>query len=116
MAFQSGDMKQRVQWQKSIETLDEYGDSVASWMTVQTLWAAVVPLSGRELVNSLQVRADISHKITMRYATILPEDRFVWSDPYSGQDTIFNIGQILNRESNGRYLDILATQSNVGGA
>lgn len=31
------------------------------------VWAEVVPLTGRELWNALQVQPDVTHKVTIRY-------------------------------------------------
>jgi SPP1 family predicted phage head-tail adaptor len=67
-----------------------------------TFWANVDPLTGRELVNAKQVKATISHKITMRQvAAIKPTDRF----QFQGTARLFNIETVIRiGEQNGFYL------------
>mgnify|MGYP000676880278 CR=1 FL=1 len=43
------------------------GDVAEEWADVKTYWGSVEPLTGRELANALQLRNDVSHKITTHY-------------------------------------------------
>jgi head-tail adaptor len=39
----------------------------ASWQTTSVQWAGIKPLSGRELFQAQQVRADVTHRVWMRW-------------------------------------------------
>lgn len=39
----------------------------ANWPTVATRWASIAPLSGRELFMAQQIRADVTHRVKMRW-------------------------------------------------
>jgi SPP1 family predicted phage head-tail adaptor len=43
------------------------GEPVPNWVDVARVWGGLEPLSGREMFNGVQVQADATHKITLRY-------------------------------------------------
>lgn len=49
------------------EDLDGLGQPIGPWTTVGTFWAFVRPMSGHELRVAEQLRADVSHLVTMRW-------------------------------------------------
>lgn len=63
----AGRLNQRVEIQAATNTCDSYGQPVSTWATVATVWATVEPINGREYETSLSERAEITHKIIMRY-------------------------------------------------
>lgn len=78
MAIAAGDMTKRVEVQellappKDLILVNQFneGPSPANpddWQTICTRWAKVWPLSGRELFQAQQIRADITHRVQMRY-------------------------------------------------
>lgn len=90
----AGRMRHRVQVQSPGTSQDGYGAPVQTWTPGRTVWAAVEPLSGRELQQAQQTRADISHKVTIRYYPgLAPDGRFVLQD---GSGRVFNIQSILD--------------------
>lgn len=68
-------MRKRVEFQTKpafdSATNDAGGQEVEVWTTQETYYAAVVPLSGRELTNALAIRNDVTHKITTRWFGIV---------------------------------------------
>jgi head-tail adaptor len=49
-------------------TDDTFGEPIASGTTtVGTAWAAIEPIPARELDVARQLRADVSHKVTLRF-------------------------------------------------
>ena len=74
-----GTMRDRVTIQRATETRDAYGQSIQSWTTVGTQFADLHHVSGREAVNALQVKAECTHKVTLRYVVpIKPQDQLLF--------------------------------------
>lgn len=74
----AGDLDKRVRVQKLVSPSpdpamgNEYNAPLnraddRNWPTVVTRWASIKPLSGRELFMAQQVRADVTHKVVLRY-------------------------------------------------
>lgn len=47
------------------------GTETQSWSAAETVWASIEQLSGRELMIARQIKADATHRITMRYTSNL---------------------------------------------
>lgn len=73
----AGRLNKRIQIQVRVPIKDEFGHTDKSpWSTIATVWAVVEPISGRQLIASEQVLAEITHKIVMRYRPgITPDHR-----------------------------------------
>jgi len=63
----SGKLRHPVDVQRVVETRDAAGGVIRNWATIDTVWASVRPLQGREYLEAQQVNANISHKVMMRY-------------------------------------------------
>lgn len=96
-------MRWRVQLQSSTAPQDTYGQPNPTWSTVGTYWAHIETLSGRELVNALQKKAETTHRVTIRYlgdsTTVSPKMRIVY------KTRTFNILWINNVGERNRELD-----------
>lgn len=86
----SGELRHRVQVQKCTTPRDNSGSFTETWTTVKTVYAKVEPLTGREFYNARQVVADVTHKITMRFTGLAPDDRL----KHSGR--VYDILRVLN--------------------
>lgn len=53
-------------------TRNEFGEHVEAWQTLFEARAEVVPLSGREFWNAVQIQANVTHRITLRYRGDVP--------------------------------------------
>ncbi|MEK5038911.1 phage head closure protein [Sporosarcina sp. FSL K6-3457] len=49
------------------EDVDEAGQPLDDWQPVATVWAAIEPLYGRELFAAMQVNAEVTTRIRIRY-------------------------------------------------
>lgn len=65
----AGRLNQRVTLRSKAVTQDVWGAPVETWSDVDTVWAAVEPLSGREFFAAAQVQAEQLTRITIRYRT-----------------------------------------------
>lgn len=68
-----GRLRQRIKIEEDrATTKNDFGERVPDWTPIlptadKHCSAAVEPLNGRELWNAVQMQADITHKITLRY-------------------------------------------------
>ena len=100
--MRAGQLNQRVTLERFTETEDAYGATVTDWATVGTFWAAVLPLTGREVIAADAVTAISDVRIIMRYRPgITPADRLT----HKGKQ--MNITTVIDRGSAGRTLELL---------
>lgn len=64
--MEAGELFQEVTIQQRNDTLNNIGESVASWATYAATYAEVINLSGSELIQAQQVNSFINSKITVR--------------------------------------------------
>ena len=62
-----GKMRYRITLEQSIGNQDDYGNVTDEWIDVCTVWADIVPLSGREYLAAEQNMSETQFKIYIRY-------------------------------------------------
>lgn len=74
MGLSAGQLRDRVTVQQQITTINSAGEQVTEWEEVTfsaagdgKFWAAVNPLSARELLAAEQVKSEVKSRIVMRY-------------------------------------------------
>lgn len=105
----AGQMKERLELQREgSEIYDALGQVETLPETVATVWARVVPLSGREAVIARKQQASATHQVTIRYSSdtagVTPEFWFLW-----GQRQL-NIAQVINTDLRNRQLVLLCSE------
>lgn len=89
----AGSLNRRITLQAPVVTRDAYGGAVTTWSDVATVWAAVIPMRGRELFAAQQVVALAEIKIRMRYRAGVDEAmRIVFDGKHYGIQHIAEIG------------------------
>lgn len=63
----SGRLNRRVTLKKFAITRGTAGGFIETWTTLKTVWAAVEPLSGRELIQAQQLGSEADIRIRLRY-------------------------------------------------
>ena len=82
-----------------------FKEPVESWATFATVWAAVEPLSGRELLANRQVENEVSTRIRIRYrAGVLPKMRAKLGA------RVYRIDAVIDREEAHRELELLCVE------
>lgn len=100
-----GTMRDRVTIQRGTDTRDAYGQPITTWATVGTYYADLHHLSGREAVNALQIKAEATHKVTLRYVVpITPKDRLLFGT------RVFNIVDVNDVDELHRTYELLCTE------
>lgn len=72
-----GRMRHRLALEEAIATPDGGGGAIMNWVEVAEIWAAILPVSGREGVEADGLQGRATHRIIVRYrADITPHKRF----------------------------------------
>ena len=104
--MEAGTLNKRIEIQAPTRTSDGMGSFTETWGEIATVWAAIWPLSATETIQSMQTDMVISHRIRIRYRSVLrPSWRLRFGLRY------FNIVSIINPNMKNEYLDILAKES-----
>jgi SPP1 family predicted phage head-tail adaptor len=103
--MQAGQLRKRVTIQQRSQTQDEYGQPLLTWSDVATVYAAIEPMNGRELIAAEAVNSDVTHNVTMRYrAGITAAMRLNY------QGRLFNIHTILDENERHRMLTLICSE------
>ena len=88
--------------------LDAFGDPVVTYTILATAWGGLEAVGARERFESQQVKAEVSHRIKIRYASEY--------DALSAEDRVtlgartFDIVKPMDRDGRTRELEILALE------
>jgi SPP1 family predicted phage head-tail adaptor len=101
-----GDLNQRITIQSQTRTSDGMGGWTETWATLATVWAAVWPVSAREILKAGQTSMEITHRIKIRYrAGVDPSYRILFGTRY------FSIMSIINVGERGEWLELLCKEN-----
>lgn len=78
MALAAGRLNKRVTLQTVTRTTDTGGGGTDSWGTTATLWAHIEELGGSEPFNGQQVASTLTHRVTLRYRSVTPQQRLLY--------------------------------------
>lgn len=105
----AGDFDRRVRFERATPTDDGFSSDVrTTWTPIATVWASVVALSDGEKWRAGAVGATVSHRIKVRYSSVLaglkPTDRVV----FEGRTLQIGPPKELGRR---QYLEMTAQES-----
>lgn len=103
MAYRTGELDQRVTFQREVRHDDDMGGYSLSWENMFTTWAHAHPMSGGEREHSDRLNAQASYRFVIRYRTDFDEtNRIMWDGiPY-------NIRYIGTRGRRAAHIEITA--------
>lgn len=108
MAIDPGRMRHRITFQRRSDERDQLGGEGDEWEDVTTIWAAVTPLSAKEVVNQIR-EVMVSHKILCRYVPGIDQTmRIVWGS------RIFRIVSIIDYDEVHADMTIMAEEATNG--
>lgn len=97
----AGRLRERVTVQQASETRNSLGETVLSWSDFTTTWASVEGVSAREALALGQQELVITHKVRMRYLSLLTSKmRFRW------RSRILNIVSLLEYDNRTEHVAI----------
>lgn len=103
--MRAGRLRHRVVIQERAGTQDAYGQEEDSWTTVDTVWAAVEPLRGREFLEAQREGAEVTTRIVMRHQDgVVPAMRISWGS------RMFDVLSIISVEERGRELQLMCRE------
>ena len=74
----AGKLNKKISLQRITRTPDGGGGYTESWTEYAKTWAHVKPKTGNEIFSGMQLEANITHDIMIRYRSdILPNDKIV---------------------------------------
>lgn len=103
--MKAGTLRHKVTIQKASQTLDSSRQPTDLWVKVADVWAAVEPLSGRELVVAQQQQPDVTHRVRMRARTDVKAKMRVRHDNRS-----LYIGSVVNVDERDKELHLLCRE------
>lgn len=105
----AGALRHRLTIQAENPTADGGGgqgaDPWADPVTVATVWGRVEPLKGRERMQAMQLRGQVSHRVTIRHRPGITAQMRVLFDGRA-----FNIRAVVNVEERNRILELLCEE------
>ncbi len=102
-----GQLRKQIHVQAEQPMPDGAGGYALAWATVATVWASLLPLSGREAFSAGHHEGRVTHKIIMRW----PKDFALTADMrvlYVSR--VFNIRAVFDDGERGRYATVLAEE------
>ena len=106
--MRGGALRHQVQLQSRATTQEStYGSQSTTWTTYATVYAAIEPLNGRELMAAQAVQSEITHQITIRWNpgfTVKAADRILFGV------RIFDVISATNLNERNYEVEIRATE------
>lgn len=102
--MQAGRLNRRITIEEKSVARDSYGGESITWSAVATVWAAVLPIRGREYVAIRQAGAELTTRFLIRYmAGITPAMRVV----YDG--AAYYIREVIDPQDRHDHLELMTT-------
>lgn len=99
------ELRHQITIQEKVQTADGMGGFTETLTTVHETWAAIWPVSAKEIRENMRVEANISHNIRIRYRSGISHAMTV----LFGART-FEIKGIINFEERNIWLDMVCNE------
>ena len=99
--MQIGNLRHRITFQEEAKEPDGYKGFTVTWKDVVTVWASIIPLSGREYFHAHQITSEVTHRIRTRYRTDIDTSMKIKLG-----ERIFSIESIIDLEERHVYLEL----------
>lgn len=103
--MRTGELNKQVTWQYETKVSDGMGGYTASMVDACTVWAAIWPVSAKEIVQAGQPAMEITHRIRLRFRKPFSP---AWRGKYG--ERYFNIVSIVNPKEANEWLDVLCKE------
>ena len=110
MTIYAGRLRHRLQVQARSEAADSFGEPLSTCLDSAQLWAAVIPLSGDELVEAQRVIAETTHRIETRWgAPVTARSRLIYRQT-GRAERVFEVLAAVNVEERNRELHLMCRE------
>jgi SPP1 family predicted phage head-tail adaptor len=108
--MQAGRLRNRVTIQRPVRIQNDSGEVIVdTWTDVAPVWAAIESVTGREYMASTEFRANVTHRIRIRYrADVDATHRVV-----DARGTIYSIDAVLPVRGLQRELQLMCSSGVV---
>lgn len=107
--MRAGQLRHRVTFQALTVSEDAYGEPDATWSDIDTVWARIESISGKERFAAFHQQYEADHRIVCRYnsdiAALSVRDRVVWGAK------VFDIKHISNPDERNILLEVFVSES-----
>lgn len=86
----------RITIQERSEVIDDFGGQTLTWATQSTVWAAIEPLTGREVYLQEQNQSRVTSKMTIRYQSEIKATKDAGALRVSYDGRIFPVKYVRN--------------------
>jgi len=97
-----GRLNRRIVLQSQTVERDAVGQAKPVWSDVATVWAAVLPLRGKEFFESAKVNSEITVRIIIRYRAAVKQN---WRVVAGGES--YDIVEIINPADGNKELQLM---------
>ena len=95
------DFRHRITFQEAQKTPDGSKGFTVEWTFVAEVWASVEPVSGRERFFSQQIKAEVTHKVKIRYKSGITEAMRILH-----RERVFLIESIIDINERQEFIEI----------
>lgn len=100
-----GKLRHRLRLEAPSRSGSDGGGATISWQAVATIWAEILPTTGREVFVADGLSARVTHEVRLRYrADVSPQMRFAASD------RVFDIRAVRDVDGRKRWLSCLCEE------
>ena len=104
--MQSGKLRHRVTFQSGSTAVNDFGEPTPVYSNIDTVWARVEPIAGKERYAALHTQGEVDYIITCIYqdalSTLSIDDRAIWGS------VTFDVKSVINRDERNRELQVFA--------
>ncbi len=108
-----GGFDQRIVLQRRIEARSPRGEAIVSYLNAFAVWAAVEPLSGRELFHAQQTQSEVTTRIRIHWREGVTElMRVMHVTSYGSPDTanLYDIKSVIDLKSKHHEMHLLCVR------
>lgn len=113
--MRAGHLKHRVEVQERRGKTTSVGAADGDYVTVESRWAAIEPIQGREVFLAAQTQSRVTHRVRMRFFPgLTSRHRLVENDARQttagSKARIFNIVSVVNTDERDREHELLCVE------
>lgn len=100
-----GELKRRITIKSKQIAANEAGQLIARYVDYKHVWAAILPIQGKEYIEAQGANEKVTHVIMTRY---IPQLK--WDMQIAYKDKLFDIQSIINIDEDAHTLQIMCIE------
>lgn len=103
--MQAGRLRHRIIVDEPVTSQADNGEEIVTWRKADTVWGAISPLHGRELLQASAIAADLDTRITIRWSPRTDQINPKWRLRHGA--LIYNIKSVAHIDLRQRQIELL---------